>query len=122
VALGSAYAVGHLKTFSRELTTDQEPAAVLAECLASWSGRLSENNYELRTQSDVGLSYHRKYRSPWLAIPVVAFFPLGLLALLITSEASIVASVAPVDGGGSRLVVNGKAPKNVREAFMTMEI
>jgi hypothetical protein len=110
-----------VKDFQYAYVSKNPPPDVLRECLSTWNGELADNGYSLTTQSEIGLTYHKKYRPWWLVFPVVLFFPLGLLALLITSDAHITATITPIDDG-SKLDVSGKGSKYVREAFEELQV
>lgn len=109
-----------MRDFTRELTTPKAPSTVLVECLEEWNGPLGDYGYRLTTQSNLGLSYSRTYRAWSVWVLCVALFPLGLLALLVRSEAPITATITPEDKG-TRILVAGRAPKGLRRAFATME-
>jgi hypothetical protein len=111
-----------VKYFDLELESPKDPAALRREFLAGWTGSLAEWGYTLTSQSDVGATFHRRYRSLWLALPVVLLFPIGLVFLLITSNATITAIVEPDDdSSGSVLMINGRAPRRLRKGFEGME-
>jgi hypothetical protein len=88
--------------------------------LEEWNGPLGDYGYRLTTQSDVGLSYSRTYRAWSVWVLCVALFPLGLLALLLRSEAPITATIT-AEAEGTRVFVSGRAPRGLRRAFETME-
>ena len=111
-----------MKYFDLEFETPKQQQEVLREALAACTGQLAANGYMLTSQSEVAITYHRKYRHWGVILLAVVFFPIGLLALLITDDATITATIEPDDGsGGSVLVINGKAPKNVRRASKSCE-
>jgi hypothetical protein len=110
-----------MRDFTRELTTPKAHSTVLAECLEEWNGPLGDYGYKLVTQSEVGLTYNRTYR-PWpVWVVCVLLFPLGLLALLVRSEAPITATITPEDEE-TRVFVSGRAPKGLRRAFQGMDL
>jgi hypothetical protein len=110
-----------MERFDLRFESEEPPPSVLRECLAIWTGQLAENGYGLVSQSDVGVSYRRKYWR-WYVIALAIFlFPIGLLFLLVKEEATITATIAP-QGTGSVLLITGTAPKNVRAAFEVLEI
>lgn len=110
-----------MKEFTQEISTDKQPATLLSECISEWTGQLSGYNYKLTTQSEVGLTFHKRYTPWWLLFLILLLFPLGLLFLLVKSDATITATFTP-DGGGTRLLVTGRAPKEVIRAFSEMEV
>jgi hypothetical protein len=110
-----------MERFDFRYESKRPPTSVLRECLAVWTGQLAENGYTLTSQSDVGVSYRRKYWR-WYAIALaVLLFPIGLLFLLVKEEATITATIA-TEGTGSVLLITGTAPRNVRDAFEVLEI
>lgn len=112
-----------MKYFDLEFESEKQPADLLRDCLASFTGQLANNGYMLTSQSDVAVTYHRKYRHWGVILVAIFFFPIGLLALLITDDATITATVEPNDEtGGSALIVTGKGPKNVRRGFEALQL
>jgi hypothetical protein len=112
-----------VKSFDLELETDKQPTQLLREALQTMTGQLGSSGYKLVGQTEATLSYSRTYR-PWPAILfAICLFPIGLLFLLITAEATIIATVEDDDDtGGAVLLINGKGPKNVRQGFETLQI
>lgn len=110
-----------MEQFDLQFESEQAPSQVIRECLAAWTSQLAENGYSLRSQSDVGLSYGRRYWRWYIIALAVFLFPIGLVFLLVKDEATITATVADRPGG-SLLVVTGTAPSNVRAAFTTLEL
>jgi hypothetical protein len=112
-----------VKYFDLEFESHKQPADLLRDCLANFTGQLAANGYILTSQSEVAVTYHRKYRHWGVILLAIVFFPIGLLALLITDDATITATVEPDDStGGSVLIVTGTSPKNVREGFETLQL
>ena len=110
-----------MQDFTRELITEKGPATLLTECISEWTGQLSDYNYKLTTQSEAGLTFHKRYTPWWMIFPILLLFPIGLLFLFVKSDATITATFTATDGG-TRMLVSGKAPKKVTEAFAEMEI
>src|SRR4051794_3387966 len=107
-----------VKYFDYEYPTTKSAATVQRELLQSWTGQLGAWGYDLTSQSEVGVTYSRKYRRWWVILLAIITFPIGLLFLLITDTSVITATIEPDDDtGGSVLVINGSAPKKVREGF-----
>jgi hypothetical protein len=91
--------------------------------LTTWTGQLANNGYLLVAQSETTVTYHRKYRHWGVILLAVVFFPIGLLALLITDDATITATVESDETlGGSTLTITGKAPRNVRRGFEELSL
>ena len=118
---GFGFGASALKDFSREITTDKAPRTLLSECLTEWSAQLAKHNYVLTTQSEAGLSFHKKYWPTWAIVIAVLFFPIGLVALFAKDDATITATFTPADDG-TVMFVSGKAPKGVVRAFQEMEV
>ncbi len=110
-----------MQDFTREITTEKPPATLLTESMSEWTGQLSDYNYQLTTQSEAGLTFHKRYTPWWMVFPIVFLFPIGLLFLFVKSDATITATFTP-EGSGTRVLVSGKAPKKVAEAFAEMEL
>jgi hypothetical protein len=114
---------GAVKYFDLKFETSKQQQEVLREVLSACTGQLAANGYMLTSQSEVAITYHRKYRHWGVILLAVVFFPIGLLALLITDDATITATIERGDdSGGSVLIINGKAPKNVRKGFEELRI
>jgi hypothetical protein len=111
-----------MRDFHLEFEAGKPPNQLLREILRDWTGDLAANGYRLTSQSEVGVSFHRKYRHWGVILLAILLFPIGLLFLLITEDATITATVEPIDAAGSRLLVSGRGPKNVRRALETMEV
>jgi hypothetical protein len=112
-----------VKYFDLEFDSEKQPADLLRDCLITLNGELAANGYMLTSQSDVAVTYHRKYRHWGVILIAIVFFPIGLLALLITDDATITATVEPGSAtGGARLSIAGQGPKNVRRGFEEMQI
>ncbi|HKT83044.1 MAG TPA: hypothetical protein VJQ84_04325 [Solirubrobacterales bacterium] len=115
----------YFKKYSQGLEgrSQKAPADLLRDCLATFTGQLAVNGYMLASQSEVAVTYHRKYRHWGVILLAIVFFPIGLLALLITDDATITATVEPdEDSGGSVLILTGTGPKNVRSAFENLRL
>lgn len=112
-----------MRYFDLEFESEKKPDVVMRETLTTWTGQLASNGYTLTSQSDVAITYHRKYRHWIVIVLAICFFPLGLLLLLITEDATITATVEPDDDtGGTAMIINGKAPKNVRRGFEQLQM
>jgi hypothetical protein len=111
-----------VKHFDLEFESDSQPEVVLQECLATWTGQLAANGYLLVAQSKTTVTYHRKHRHWAVILLAIVFFPIGLLALLITGDATITATVEGRGVGGSALGITGKAPRDVRQGFEELRV
>jgi hypothetical protein len=112
-----------MKYFDLEFETDMPVLDLIQETVATWTGRLASNGYTLTSRSEFGATYHRKYRPTGSIVLAVLFFPLGLLFLLATNNATITITVEKDDdSGNSILTINGSAPKAVRKGFEQLEL
>ena len=57
------------------------------------------------------------YRPGWVVVPVILMPFIGLLALLVKEHDRISVQFEDAPGGGTRMVVHGRAPRRVRRAF-----
>jgi len=112
-----------MKYFDLEFTSPKSRDEVRREVLSVWTPQLAANGYSITSQSDIGVTYSRKYRRWYIILLAILFFPIGLLFLLATDEATITAAVEKDDDtGGTELLVNGWAPKNVRRGLADLEV
>lgn len=111
-----------MRDFTYTFETSKNQSTLLRECLAEWNPQLSSHGYQLTTQSEIGLTYLRRFRPWWIVFPVILLFPIGLLFLIYKQEAQITATVSPNEGSGSSLTVTGTGPKAIAEAFAQMEV
>lgn len=109
-----------MKHFDYEHTTEKGTDTVRRELLQTLTGQLAGWGYDLTSQSDVGVTYSRKYRRWYIILLAVCLFPIGLLFLLASDTATITATIEPDDEtGGSVLIINGTAPKKLCRGFAT---
>jgi hypothetical protein len=111
-----------LQRFDLHFESEQSPAEVLRDCLSLWTGQLADYGYSLISQSDIGISYRRTYWRWYVILLAALLFPIGLLFLLSRADATITATLEPRPGGGTKLAINGLAPKNVCNAFEELQI
>lgn len=111
-----------MKFFDYEFETQKSSTNVRREVLSTLTPQLAANSYTLSSQSDVGVTYSRTYRRWYIILAAICLFPVGLLFLLATDEATITAAVKDGASGGSILTVNGRGPKNVRQGLEAMEV
>lgn len=111
-----------LQHFDLHFESEQPPTEVLRDCLSLWTGQLADHGYSLISQSDIGISYRRKYWRWYVILLAALLFPIGLLFLLSRVEATITATLEPRSDGGTKLAINGLAPKNVCTAFEELQI
>ena len=112
-----------MKRFDLEIETTESIDDLRREFLTSWTGELAACGFSLTSQSDVGVTFSRRYRRWYVIVLAILLFPIGLLFLLVTDEATITAAVEPDDDtGGSVLIVRGKASKEIRDGFERMRL
>jgi hypothetical protein len=93
------------------------PAAAVDAALRSMAPALARGGYELAARDARRLEFDYAYRPGWVAIPVVLMPIPGLLALLVKEHDRVRVDFEDAPGGGTRVVVHGRAPRRVRRAF-----
>jgi len=93
------------------------PDAAMLAALRSMVPALARGGYELVSRSDRRLEFDYAYRPGWTAVPILLFPGPGFLALLVKEHDRVIVEFEPSPGGGTRLVVRGRAPRRVRRAF-----
>lgn len=107
-----------MRRFDLEIETSETPDDLRRDFLSSWTAELAACGYSLTSQSDVGVTYAKKYRRWYIILLAVLLFPIGLLFLLARDEAAITATVEPDDDtGGAVLLIRGLAPRYLVKAF-----
>ena len=92
------------------------------EALRHIAPALHRGRYELVDKQPGRLAFSYSRRPAWTFAVAILGFPLGLLALLHTHEERVVLDFDTTPGGGTRLVVSGRAPRIVRRAFAELEV
>jgi hypothetical protein len=93
------------------------PARAMQEALRTMAPALARAGYELVHREELRLEFDYAYRPGWVAVPIILLPPIGLLALLIKEHDRVVVDFDAAPGGGTRMVVHGRAPRRVRRAF-----
>jgi hypothetical protein len=93
------------------------PARAIEEALRTMAPALARSGYELVSRGERRLEFVYDYRPGWVALPVILAPIPGILALLIKEHDRVVVDFEDAPGGGTRLVVRGRAPRRVRRAF-----
>ena len=88
------------------------------EALRDWVGYYSEwlasNGWAMTSQGHGSITYWRRYFPSWSIAVAVLLFPLGLLALLARTDATLVVTAGAGEGDrGTRLDVRGKVQRRV---------
>jgi hypothetical protein len=103
--------------FTFVFTLPAAPEAAMEAALRTMAPALARGGYELVGRHERRLEFDYSYRPGWVAIPVILFPGPGLLALLVKEHDRVTVDFEPGPGGGTRLVVHGRAPRRVRRAF-----
>ena len=111
-----------MQSFEEVRESGKPPQALLPEIVTGVSGPLASAGYVLQTQSEQVVTFVRNYRPWFIWVGVVLLFPLGLLFLLYKETATLTVILEPVDGGGTRVRINGKGEPAVRRAFEQMSL
>jgi hypothetical protein len=93
------------------------PARAMAEALRTMAPALGRAGYELVDRGERRLTFDYSYRPGWVALPVIFLPFVGLLALMVKEHDRIAVDFDDAPGGGTRMVVHGRAPRRVRRAF-----
>jgi hypothetical protein len=93
------------------------PARAMAEALRTMAPALGHAGYELVARSERRLTFDYSYRPGWVALPVIFVPFIGLLALMVKEHDRVAVDFDDAPGGGTRMVVHGRAPRRVRRAF-----
>jgi Domain of unknown function (DUF1707) len=93
------------------------PDAAIEVALRTMAPALARGGYELVGRSERRLEFDYSYRPGWVAIPVILVPVAGLVALVVKEHDRVTVDFESDAGGGTRLVVSGRAPRRVRRAF-----
>jgi hypothetical protein len=96
---------------------DAAPDAAMEAALRTMAPALAKGGYELVGRQERRLEFDYSYRPGWVAIPVILIPIPGVFALMIKEHDRVTVDFEPAPGGGTRLVVHGRAPRRVRRAF-----
>ena len=110
-----------MKSFSREVHTSKPPDTVRREALISLTEPLARYSYVLTTESELGLTFARKYRPWWVWVLAVVIFPIGVLFLFDPNIATVTVFLEPEEGGTLVRVAGVGEPK-VQQAFESMQL
>jgi hypothetical protein len=95
----------------------RRPFTYVSEHPVAPARALAHAGYELVHRGELRLEFHYSYRPGWVVVPVILLPPIGLLALLVKEHDRVVVDFDAAPGGGTRMVVHGRAPRRVRRAF-----
>jgi hypothetical protein len=109
-----------VKSFSCDIQTSKPPNRVRTEALVSLTEPLARYGYVLTTESELGLTFARKYRPWWVWMLVAVTFPIGLLFLFVTDTATVTVVLEP-EQSGTLVRVAGLGEPKVGQAFESMQ-
>ncbi len=93
------------------------PARAMTVALTTMAPALARAGYELVDREERRMWFDYAYRPGWVVVPVILMPFIGLLALLVKEHDRISVQFEDAPGGGTRMVVHGRAPRRVRRAF-----
>lgn len=93
------------------------PDTAIETALRTMAPALAHGGYELVGRHERRLEFDYSYRPGWVAVPVILFPGPGFLALLVKEHDRVTVEFEPAPDGGTRLLVRGRAPRRVRQAF-----
>jgi Domain of unknown function (DUF1707) len=99
-----------------------ERAAQPADALRYIAPVLQRFGYELVERTGRRLAFDYSYRPLWTFAVAVLLFPLGLVALAYKAHERVRLDFDEASGGGTRLVLSGRAPRRVRRALAELAV
>jgi Domain of unknown function (DUF1707) len=93
------------------------PEQAQTEALRFIAPAMHRYGYELVERSPRRLVFVYGYRPAWTFALAVLAFPIGLAALIYKAQERVAIDFDRAPGGGTRLVISGRAPRRVRRAF-----
>jgi hypothetical protein len=112
------------ESFTYELASERSPQAVLHAALEALTGPMNESGYRLTTQSEAAVTYERVYRpwNVWVGGLILLPFLVGIPILVTQAQASTITLLMEKRDHGTRVLIRGTAPPQVREAITGIEI
>jgi hypothetical protein len=92
------------------------PDEAIDAALRTMAPALARGGYELVARDGRRLEFDYAYRPGWVALPVILAPIPGVLALLIRQHDRVTVEFEDAPAG-TRMLVRGRAPRRVREAF-----
>ncbi len=83
--------------------------------LVALTPRMERFRYRLDSHGPNAIVFEKKYRPIWLLIPIIVFFPLGLLSLIYSKTVTMAFSLEAQAGETTRVAFNGQGPPSLRE-------
>lgn len=112
------------ESFTHELASEKSPKATVQAALNALTGPMNDSGYRLTTQSEAAVTYERIYR-PWnvwvgglILVPVL----IGILILVTQARASTITLLMEERDDGTRILIRGTAPPEVRDAITGIEV
>jgi hypothetical protein len=106
--------------FAVRWLTRQPPEVVGVELLHNLGPALRGYGYEMVDRTPGRIVFARRRRPAWTIVVAVAFFPVGLLALLYTAHDDITVELAR-RGGETVCLAQGVAPLAIRREFAQLD-
>jgi hypothetical protein len=107
----------HIRTnFQARWTTPGPPDRAVHEFLTQGAPTLYRSGYHLSSRWPNRLLFARQRHPAWTFVLAVLFFPIGLLALLVTDYEQIAVDIEPA-GDHTVLTARGVAPGKLRRWF-----
>lgn len=89
--------------------------------LAAVTPTMERFRYRLDSHGPNAIAFEKKYRPMWLLIPIIVFFPLGLLALIYSKTVTMAFSLEAQPGGTTRVTFSGQGPRSLwEEVFVAL--
>jgi hypothetical protein len=96
---------------------DEPPEQAHEHLLGDWAMDLVPLGLGPTQHGEGGCNFHGEYRSVWVYVCCVIFFPIGLLALLASKRPELVSVEMDPADSGTHVEVNGVARKKVWRAI-----
>lgn len=106
--------------FSERVALRASPERCRTQALEFIAPLLARWDYRLVARGPDHLGFELEERPAWTILVAVFAFPLGLIALMVKRRERIDLEFVPRAGGGTDLLVAGKAPRAVRRAFLEL--
>lgn len=109
-----------MKHFSHTYVDARSPSGVREEMLLNFVPSMGRSGYPLASQDERSFTFVHRYRSEWVILFCIIFFPIGLLALLVEKRtATILVSLEPLNDG-TQVIFTGQAFGRLRKHIEQM--
>lgn len=89
--------------------------------LAAVTPTMQRFRYRLDSHGPNAIVFEKKYRPIWLLIPIIVFFPLGLLSLIYSKTVTMAFSLQAQTGDTTRVAFHGQGPASLwEELFLVL--